>query len=120
VGTILKRFLICGALLLALISAASYADVPPVIYQAPAMSVGDAASSLMGPMGLLKKIMNDICLIAGVAFLLGALLQYRAHRENPSQVRLSTPFFMLILSLAFFGLPYVHQLANLHPSSISV
>lgn len=70
-------------------------------------SIGDLADNLMGPVAGLGKILNAICFIAGTGFILGALLQYKYHRENPQQVRISTPIVLLCLGLIIIAIPMV-------------
>lgn len=70
-------------------------------------SLGDVANWALGPVNGLGKVLGYMCLIGGIGMILGAFLQYRAHRENPSQVRLSTPVFLLIVGVFLIILPYV-------------
>lgn len=79
---------------------------------ADAISLGDAANWLMGPVNGLGKVFGYMCLIGGIGMILGAFLQYRAHRENPSQVRLSTPVFLLIVGIILIILPYIGLLSG--------
>lgn len=68
-------------------------------------SLGQVSLSLMGPMGVLTKVILFISVICGVGFFLGSLIQYKYHRDNPQQVRLSTPIVLFLLSLILIGLP---------------
>lgn len=79
---------------------------------ADVITVGDASRWLMGPVNGLGKVFGYMCLIGGIGMILGAFLQYRAHRENPSQVRLSTPVFLLIVGIILIILPYVGLLSG--------
>ena len=78
-----------------------------VNYADGAVSIGTAADWAMGPINSLGKIFGYMCLIGGVGMVLGAFLQYRAHRDNPSQVRLGTPIFLLIVGLILLILPFI-------------
>ena len=91
---------ICLAML---IFTASYAD---------GLSMGDMADWVMGPVNGLGKIFGYICLIGGVGMILGSFLQYRAHRENPSQVRLGTPVFLLVVGIILIILPFIGVLVG--------
>lgn len=72
-----------------------------------AASLGGVAQNVMGPVSGLSKIVNAICYVAGTGFLLGGVLQYRYHRENPQQVRISTPIVLVILGLIIIGIPFI-------------
>lgn len=75
--------------------------------QAGADSLGQVADNLMGPLAGLGRIVNAICFIAGVGFLLGGIVQYRYHRENPQQVRLGTPLVLLFLGICLIAIPAI-------------
>lgn len=80
--------------------------------QADGMSLGDMANWAMGPVNGLGKIFGYICLIGGIGMILGSFLQYRAHRENPSQIRLSTPIFLMVVGLVLIVLPFIGVLVG--------
>ena len=66
----------------------------------------------------LGKIFGYICLIGGVGMILGAFLQYKAHRDNPSQVRLGTPIFLLIVGIILIILPYIGFISGYHDAAV--
>jgi len=74
---------------------------------ADSLSLGDMADWVMGPVNGLGKVLGYICLIGGIGMILGAFLQYKAHRDNPSQVRLTTPVFLLVVGVILIILPFV-------------
>lgn len=79
------------------------------------VGIGQLASILMVPTAGLAKIMMAMAFVVGVGFLMGAIVQYKYHRENPQQVRLSTPVLLLALGLALLALPFVAQLSSSNP-----
>ena len=79
---------------------------------ADVVTVGDASQWLMGPINGLGKVFGYMCLVGGIGMILGAFLQYRAHRDNPSQVRLGTPVFLLIVGIILIILPYIGLLTG--------
>ena len=82
--------------------------------QIAADSLGQVANNLMGPIQGLGRIVNAICFIAGVGFLLGGIVQYRYHRENPQQVRLSTPLVLLFLGICLVAFGNASKIATCH------
>lgn len=75
-------------------------------------SIGDWADAMMGPVSGLGHIMNAICFVSGVGFLLGGLLQFKYHRENPQQVRISTPIILFALGLVVIAFPIFAMLSE--------
>ncbi len=70
-----------------------------------AQSVGDVSLNATSAFGLLARLMTSGSYLIGFGFAVGALLQYKAHRENPSQVTLGKPIFLLFISLFFIFMP---------------
>lgn len=70
-------------------------------------SLGDVADNLMYPVTGLGRVINAICYVAGVGFLLGGILQYKYHRENPQQVKISTPIFLAAIGISLIALPFI-------------
>jgi hypothetical protein len=83
------------------------------------LSIGDFANNLMGPVEVLTKMFEDIAIVAGVGFLFAALIQYKAHRENPSQVRLGKPISYLVFGVILILFPLVGYLVSYHPAMVS-
>jgi intracellular multiplication protein IcmD len=50
--------------------------------------------------------------IAGIGFALAAILQFKAHKDNPQQVSLSKPVVLLIVSACLLVLPTVTGIAG--------
>ena len=67
---------------------------------------------LKGPATGLAYVMNAISFLAGVGFILGSYIQYQAHRENPQQVRISTPIFLICAGIVLIILPLLSWIAE--------
>lgn len=65
-----------------------------------------------GPFTGLGYTLNAISFMVGVGFILGAYMQYQAHRDNPSQVRVSTPIFLLCAGILLIILPLLSWVAQ--------
>jgi len=83
----------------------------------PAGSFGAISDDLMGPVGFLTRVLFYISFVCGVGFLLGSFLQYRYYRQNPQQVKLSTPITLFILALVLIGFPIVLIISKTAPWS---
>lgn len=64
-------------------------------------------ANTMAPLTGFGQAIYGICYVAGTAFFLGALLQYKYHRENRQQVKISTPIVLLAVSVILFALPFI-------------
>lgn len=78
-----------------------------LIMQAQADNIGQVSVNILGPAKGVAHAINAACYIMGVGFLLAALLQYKYHRENPQQVRISTPIFLVLMGLFILAVPFV-------------
>ncbi len=75
-------------------------------------SLGQVSQSLLDPLSGIKKMMAAISVIAGIAFLMGAVIQYMDHRKNPIQVTISKPIVYLILGIIFIAIPYATEISE--------
>lgn len=69
-------------------------------------SIGQAAENLMVPTEILTKLLLISCYIIGIALILGAIVQYKIHRQSPKLVPLTTPITLLVLGLISVMIPY--------------
>lgn len=74
-------------------------------------SVAQVSTDLLQPIGLFTKTLYNICYIIGAMMLVGSIVQYRDHRNNPSQVPFSRPIILLLLGLLLILLPIIGQLS---------
>lgn len=75
-------------------------------------SLGQVAGGMLEPMGAFSELFYDICYIIGGMLLMGSAVQYKHHRDTPTQVPVSKPVVLLILGLAFVLLPIICKLSQ--------
>ncbi len=75
-------------------------------------SLGQISGNLMEPLSVFTGTAHNICLVLGIAFLAGALIQYKNHRDNPSQAPISRSIFLLIFGLVLVALPLIGKLSD--------
>ncbi len=97
----MKRFTVLMTALLGSFISTAYATT------GSSSSIGGIADNLLGPAAGLTKVMFGICFVLGVGLVVGGIVQYKYHRENPQQVRLSTPLLMWFLGLILIAIPLV-------------
>lgn len=70
-------------------------------------SLGEVAENILGPTAYLTQFIVFGCYILGVGLILGSVVQYRNHRQNPKLVPLTTPVLLLLLGIVLLVLPYI-------------
>lgn len=60
----------------------------------------------------LAKLISSGAYIAGMGFALSSILKFKAHKDNPTQVPISTPIVLLFVAAALLFLPSVFQTAG--------
>lgn len=84
------------------------------------VSLGEMANNVLGPMNGLGKLLGYVCILGGIGMLFGAILQYKAHRENPSQVRLTTPVFLVVVGIVLLILPFIGVISGYKEALIHI
>ena len=74
-------------------------------------SLGDFAESLLDIEKNLDGLINTFCIVVGGALILGSLMLYHRHRQNPIEVTWTRIIVMLVaglivIGLAFFPMPF--------------
>jgi hypothetical protein len=69
-------------------------------------TLGQAADGLFGPVSVVTMLMELACYIIGTSFCIGAIMQYRIHRQNPKLTPLMTPVIMLVVGVLLILMPY--------------
>ena len=77
-----------------------------------AFAEGSLSESYNSMIYFTYEFIRKIVIITGVGLCVGALIQYKQHRNNPIAVRLSMPVWLLVIGLLLIGLAYI-------PSNIS-
>lgn len=72
--------------------------------------LGTISRGILGPVQQISHLIQIICAICGVVFIAGSLMKYKAHRNNPQAVPLSTPLMLLLFGLGLLALAFIPQL----------
>lgn len=70
------------------------------------------ASTIKNTFQQLSEVMTAAAYIAGVSFSIIGLLKFKAHKDNPAQIPLSTPIALLAVSAGLLFLPTVFQVSG--------
>lgn len=79
---------------------------------AASKSVGDVASGITGSFASLTNLITGGCYIAGLAFAVTAILQFKQHKDNPTQITVGKPISLVFIAAALLFMPSVLSVAG--------
>lgn len=71
------------------------------------MTVGAVATQVVGSMSGLAKLITAGSLVAGMGFAVGAVLKFKQHKDNPTQIPVGTPIALIFIAAALIFLPTI-------------
>jgi intracellular multiplication protein IcmD len=69
--------------------------------------IGSVAATAKGNLADIAKLITAASYIAGMAFTVGAVVKFKAHKDNPTQVAISLPIALLFVGAALMFIPSV-------------
>ena len=76
------------------------------------ISVGSAAKNVTTSMSDLARLITAGSYVLGFGFAVGAVLKFKAHKDNPTQVTVGTPIALLFIAVALIFLPAIFGMAE--------
>lgn len=70
-------------------------------------SIGGVADTVITSFGSLAKLITAGSFIAGMGFMIGAVLKFKAYKDNPTQIPVGTPIALLFIAAALIFLPQI-------------
>lgn len=67
--------------------------------------IGAMAEQVTTSMNAIATLIGSAAYVAGLAFFMGALLKFKQHRDNPTQVPIGTPFTYFGIAVCLVFLP---------------
>ncbi len=74
---------------------------------AKAQSIGSVAATVTSSFGQIAQLITAGSYIAGLAFSIGAIMKFKQHKDNPTQVPVGTPIALLFIAAALLFLPSI-------------
>jgi intracellular multiplication protein IcmD len=74
--------------------------------------VGSIASNVTSNLGSIAKLITAASYVAGMAFAVGAVIKFKAHKDNPTQVTIGMPIALLFVAAALIFIPEVFSSAG--------
>jgi len=75
-------------------------------------TISTVASSVTTQATAITRLLSITAYVAGVGFALAGILQFKAHKENPTTTPLSKPVVMIVVAAALLFLPTVLEIAG--------
>ena len=71
--------------------------------------IGSIASNVTSNLGAVAKLITAASYVAGMAFAVGAVVKFKAHKDNPTQVTIGMPIALLFVAAALIFIPEVFK-----------
>jgi intracellular multiplication protein IcmD len=69
--------------------------------------IGSIANNVTSNLGSIAKLITAGSYVAGMAFAVGAVVKFKAHKDNPTQVTIGMPIALLFVAAALIFIPSV-------------
>lgn len=79
---------------------------------AGSLNVGNMASSITSSFTSLAKLITAGSYLAGLGFSIAAIMKFKAHKDNPTQIPVGTPIALVFIAAALLFLPTILGVAG--------
>ncbi len=92
-----------------IISGISFALLALISQEAAAgtTTLGGMASSITKTFGAVGKLITAGSYLAGLGFSIGAIMKFKQHKDNPTQIPIGTPIALVFIAAALLFLPTI-------------
>lgn len=97
-----KTILMVSATLVLFVAASAYAQE----------TLGSVAANIKSSFSDLAEMVTAGSYIGGLGFAIGAILKFKAHKDNPTQIPVGTPIALLFVAAALIFLPSIFQVTG--------
>jgi intracellular multiplication protein IcmD len=89
-------------------NATSYVVLPSAqASSSPGLTIGEVASSITASMSSIAKLITAGSYLAGLAFSISAIMKFKQHKDNPTQIPIGTPIALVFIAAALLFLPSI-------------
>ncbi len=75
-------------------------------------TIGTMASSITSSFTSLTKLITAGSYLAGLGFSVGAIMKFKQHKDNPTQIPIGTPIALVFIAAALLFLPTILSVAG--------
>lgn len=79
---------------------------------APSGGISDVANTVTNNLTGVAKLITAASYVAGLGFAVGAILKFKAHKDNPQQIPIGTPIALVFIAAALLFLPSLMKSAG--------
>lgn len=79
---------------------------------ASSYTLGEVASSITKSFRPLALLITGGCYVGGLAFMVGAIMKFKQHKDNPTQITIGTPIALLLVGSGLLFMPSVMGMAG--------
>ncbi|MCC5791950.1 MAG: type IV secretion protein IcmD [Legionellaceae bacterium] len=70
-------------------------------------TIGNMASNIITSFASLTKLITAGSYLAGLGFSIGAIMKFKQHKDNPTQITIGTPIALVFIAAALLFLPSI-------------
>ena len=74
--------------------------------------IGSVAAQVTTNVGNIAKLITAASYVAGMAFAVGAIVKFKAHKDQPTQIPIGGPIVMLFIGAALIFAPTVFKVGG--------
>lgn len=98
-------------IVLALLAVTSF-TIGSVALAAAISGAGSVASQVTTNISAVARLITAASYVAGMAFAVGAVVKFKAHKDNPTQIPIGTPIALLFVGAALIFIPTVFKVGG--------
>lgn len=72
-------------------------------------NIGAVATKVKGNLAAIAQLITALAYVGGMAFAIGAIAKFKAHKDNPTQIPIGTPIALLFVGAALIFIPSVFK-----------
>ena len=77
-----------------------------------AQTIGTVADNVIGTFESVTKMITAAAYITGLGFAVGAVMKFKQHKDNPTQIPIGTPIALLFIAAALIFLPTIFGISG--------
>lgn len=74
--------------------------------------VGSVAAKARSNLEQLARLLTAASYVAGMAFAIGAIVKFKAHKDNPTQIPIGQPIALLFVGAALIFIPTIFKVSG--------
>lgn len=74
--------------------------------------IGGVAKNLQGSFSNLARLISSLAWVGGAGFTVGAILKFKQHKDNPTQIPIGTPIALLLVGASLLFLPTILEVTG--------